>query len=347
MRIFGIDPGSERTGYGCVETDGSRHRSCRLRCARRTGHTFLSGTAPRRFTPAWWRCSTSTVPDCVAIENIFHAKNVRSALKLGHARGVALLAASSAGAADRRVHACGDQARGRRVRAGREAAGRADGEDPARARGGALAARRGRCRGDRHLSHSHQPRRGRRTRIQRTAASAPRNATAASLRSWRRLPSVIARLTGTILEKHPNRVVVDVGGVGYDVLVPLSTFYGLGEAGVAITLRIHTHVREDAHRALWLRHGARAGSVRAADLDQRHRSEARAGRPVGNRPGRVDPRDRYAGRRAADAYSGCREENRRTDRPRAERSPPAPPACRRAGDACWWRYRGTTCSRRW
>jgi Holliday junction DNA helicase RuvA len=56
---------------------------------------------------------------------------------------------------------------------------------------------------------------------------------------------VIARLTGRILEKHPNRIVVDVGGVGYDVLVPLSTFYGLGEAGAAVALRVHTHVRED------------------------------------------------------------------------------------------------------
>lgn len=57
---------------------------------------------------------------------------------------------------------------------------------------------------------------------------------------------MIARLCGTVLEKHPNRVVVDVGGVGYDVQVPLSTFYGLGEAGAAVTLRVHTHVREDA-----------------------------------------------------------------------------------------------------
>lgn len=57
---------------------------------------------------------------------------------------------------------------------------------------------------------------------------------------------MIAYLHGHILEKQPNRIVVDVGGVGYDVAVPLSTFYGLGEAGSAITLRIHTHVREDA-----------------------------------------------------------------------------------------------------
>jgi len=57
---------------------------------------------------------------------------------------------------------------------------------------------------------------------------------------------VIAHLRGRVLEKHPNRLVVDVNGVGYDVFVPLSTFYGLGEAGAEIALRIHTHVREDA-----------------------------------------------------------------------------------------------------
>ncbi len=57
---------------------------------------------------------------------------------------------------------------------------------------------------------------------------------------------MIAQLRGRILEKHPNRIVVDVSGVGYDVFVPLSTFYGLGDPGSDISLRIHTHVREDA-----------------------------------------------------------------------------------------------------
>ena len=56
---------------------------------------------------------------------------------------------------------------------------------------------------------------------------------------------MIAVLTGSIAEKTPSRVIVDVAGVGYDVLVPLSTFYVLGEPGAAVTLRIHTHVRED------------------------------------------------------------------------------------------------------
>jgi Holliday junction DNA helicase RuvA len=57
---------------------------------------------------------------------------------------------------------------------------------------------------------------------------------------------VIAFLRGRVLDKFPNRVVVDVGGVGYDVAVPLSTFYGLGDAGSEVSLRIHTHVREDS-----------------------------------------------------------------------------------------------------
>ena len=57
---------------------------------------------------------------------------------------------------------------------------------------------------------------------------------------------MIAHLQGRILEKHPNRLVVDVNGVGYDVFVPLSTFYGLGDPGSETALRIHTHVREEA-----------------------------------------------------------------------------------------------------
>ena len=57
---------------------------------------------------------------------------------------------------------------------------------------------------------------------------------------------MISHLRGRLLEKHPNRVIVDVNGVGYDVHVPLSTFYEMSEPGEEIALRIHTHVREDA-----------------------------------------------------------------------------------------------------
>ena len=57
---------------------------------------------------------------------------------------------------------------------------------------------------------------------------------------------MIAHLRGKLLEKHPNQVIVDTGGVGYDVTIPVSTFSSLSEVGSEVRLRIHTHVREDA-----------------------------------------------------------------------------------------------------
>jgi holliday junction DNA helicase RuvA len=56
---------------------------------------------------------------------------------------------------------------------------------------------------------------------------------------------MIALLRGSLVDKSASRLILDVNGVGYEVLVPLSTFYGLGDAGAPVTLRIHTHVRED------------------------------------------------------------------------------------------------------
>lgn len=58
--------------------------------------------------------------------------------------------------------------------------------------------------------------------------------------------TMIAYLSGTLLEKHANAVIIDVNGVGYEVTIPLSTFYELGEEGSPVQLRIYTHVREDA-----------------------------------------------------------------------------------------------------
>jgi len=95
VRVFGIDPGSDRTGFGCVETDGSRHRL--VTC----GAIATPPLAPfpdkllaihGHLAALLRQCH----PDCVAVENLFHAANVRSALKLGHARGVAMLAAVQA-----------------------------------------------------------------------------------------------------------------------------------------------------------------------------------------------------------------------------------------------------------
>ena len=57
---------------------------------------------------------------------------------------------------------------------------------------------------------------------------------------------MIAQLRGTLIEKHPNQVILEVaGGVGYDVTIPVSTFSKLPAVGSQTILRIHTHVRED------------------------------------------------------------------------------------------------------
>jgi crossover junction endodeoxyribonuclease RuvC len=96
VRIFGIDPGSERTGYGCVETDGRVTRL--VICG--TISALAADSFPQRLARIHREllaAITGCRPDCVAVESVFHAVNVRSALKLGHARGVAVLAAVEAG----------------------------------------------------------------------------------------------------------------------------------------------------------------------------------------------------------------------------------------------------------
>jgi len=57
---------------------------------------------------------------------------------------------------------------------------------------------------------------------------------------------MIATLRGKLIEKHPNQAIVEAGGVGYDVLIPVSTFSALPDPGAEVKLRIYTHVREDA-----------------------------------------------------------------------------------------------------
>jgi holliday junction DNA helicase RuvA len=57
---------------------------------------------------------------------------------------------------------------------------------------------------------------------------------------------LIALITGRLAQKEPTQIIIDVGGVGYELTIPLSTFYELGDPGTEVTLRVHTHVREDA-----------------------------------------------------------------------------------------------------
>ncbi len=57
---------------------------------------------------------------------------------------------------------------------------------------------------------------------------------------------MIGHLRGTVLEKHPNELILEAAGVGYDVQIPISTYTKLPDVGDSVSLRIHTHVREDA-----------------------------------------------------------------------------------------------------
>jgi crossover junction endodeoxyribonuclease RuvC len=101
MLILGVDPGSQRTGYGVIETDGRRHllvekgvlappRGHDLPLRLRVIHDGLSALITR------------VRPDALSVEDVFHAANARSALVLGHVRGVVLLAGAEANIA---VHA--------------------------------------------------------------------------------------------------------------------------------------------------------------------------------------------------------------------------------------------------
>jgi crossover junction endodeoxyribonuclease RuvC len=96
VRVFGIDPGSIRTGYGCIESDGRRHQLITCGAIKTVARAALASRL-HQIHDELGRLLADSHPDCVVIENLFHAKNVKSALVLGHARGVAVLAAVHAG----------------------------------------------------------------------------------------------------------------------------------------------------------------------------------------------------------------------------------------------------------
>ncbi|WP_180539871.1 crossover junction endodeoxyribonuclease RuvC [Nevskia soli] len=96
MRVLGIDCGSERTGYGAIESDGRTHRLLG------TGTVVTSPKRPfevrlLEIARALRASILEYRPDVVAIEEVFYAVNVKTALKLSHVRGVALLAVAEAG----------------------------------------------------------------------------------------------------------------------------------------------------------------------------------------------------------------------------------------------------------
>ena len=93
--VLGIDPGSIVTGFGLVEQDGGEMRLLAWSSVKTSSRSPLAERLCRIHAETA-RLIENHRPDEVAVENVFQAKNVKSALKLGHARGVILLAAAQA-----------------------------------------------------------------------------------------------------------------------------------------------------------------------------------------------------------------------------------------------------------
>jgi crossover junction endodeoxyribonuclease RuvC len=96
MIVLGVDPGSQRTGYGLVETDGRRHRLLESG-ALVAGSRLSLPERLRHIHDGLAELIARTHPDALAIEDVFHSANTRTALVLGHVRGVVLLAGARAG----------------------------------------------------------------------------------------------------------------------------------------------------------------------------------------------------------------------------------------------------------
>jgi crossover junction endodeoxyribonuclease RuvC len=90
MRVLGIDCGTERTGYGVIDSDGRLHRMVTAGCIRSSARDPLE-IRLRNIAVELRKLIEEHRPDCAAVEEVFVAVNARSALKLSHVRGVALL----------------------------------------------------------------------------------------------------------------------------------------------------------------------------------------------------------------------------------------------------------------
>lgn len=96
MRVLGIDCGTERTGYGVIQSDGVCHTIIDAGVVK----TDAAAPLQARLLAIWYGLQSvieRNAPDCVAVEEVFHAVNARSALKLAHVRGVALLLVAQSG----------------------------------------------------------------------------------------------------------------------------------------------------------------------------------------------------------------------------------------------------------
>ena len=96
MRVLGIDCGSERTGYGVIDSDGLRHRMVAAGVIR-TDTKWAFERRLLEIASGLRRIIGEQAPECAAVEGVFHSVNAKSSLKLAHVRGVALLSVAEAG----------------------------------------------------------------------------------------------------------------------------------------------------------------------------------------------------------------------------------------------------------
>ncbi len=217
MKVLGIDPGSNITGYGIIEKSRSGLKWTAHGEIRAPRNGSLSARLLKLHSEIA-RLIASTNPDAIAIEEIFCGKNVQSLIKQGHARGVAILASAQSGVpifeyspneiktGCRGVRSCGERPDPEH---GQSDTGDLGDPVPGRIR---------------RTGHSYLPFKF----------------------SQERVVLMFALITGKLAAKSANEVIVDVGGLGYQVFIPLSTFYELPEKGDSVTFHIHTHVKEDA-----------------------------------------------------------------------------------------------------
>lgn len=242
IRILGIDPGLNHTGWGIVDAEGS---SCR-RVASGVIDVPKGETAERLGTIA--RELTEIIarhaPTEAACERVFVNVNPQSTLLLGQARGAALCAADLAGL---RV----EEFTPSEIKQAVTGSGRADKlmvqemvmrllalpEAPRPDEADALACAI--CSASMHRMRALE-KSGGTSRIY-----APARRLDEPSRQERR-KAMIGRLHGKLIEKNPPQVLIDVGGVGYEVDIPMSTFYNLPDLGGDVTLFTHLVVREDA-----------------------------------------------------------------------------------------------------
>ena len=262
IRILGIDPGLNRTGYGVVEAIGSKLAYVAagvIRVPAGDLHERL-GTILRALSEV----IRDTQPHVVTVEKVFVNVNPQSTLLLGQARGAAICAAVTEGLVVHEYAAL-------RIKQAVVGFGRADKRQvqlmvqrllsldrsvPASDAADALA-----CA----ICHAHSKSL---LFALRKADTCPACAIAGNTRrrhgrricrDWSRSRSMIGRIEGRLLEKNPPAILVDANGVGYEIDVPMSTFYQLPAIAERVTLLTHLIVREDAHQLYgFSTHGERA-----------------------------------------------------------------------------------------